>query len=132
METCPRCGARVGPGVRWCGQCFVAIPAEEAGDRRSVSGAGGLRRPVAPEPAHEAVYSRWRGSPTSFGPLGRSLLSVLTLIGLVIGYPMLRGLMVATVGFDVPGSGFMAMYAVLALGAYGYLLTRIWHRTRVS
>jgi hypothetical protein len=132
METCPRCGARVGAGATWCGQCFAAIEPERETSGRSVSGAGRLRGPLVREPAHEAVYSRWRGSPTSFGPLGRILLSVLTFIGLVLGYPLLRGFMVAMVGFDVPGPGFMAMYAVLALCAFGYLLTRIWHRTRVS
>jgi hypothetical protein len=40
--------------------------------------------------------------------------------------------MVAAVGFDAPGRGFMAMYAALALCAFGYLLTRIWRRTRIS
>jgi hypothetical protein len=132
METCPRCGARVGSAATWCGQCFAPIEQEREVAGRFVSGAGQLRGPVVREPEHQAVYSRWRGSPTSFGPLGRVMLSLLSFVGLVLGYPMLRGFMVAMVGFDVPGPRFMAMYAVLALVAYGYLLGRIWQRTRVS
>jgi hypothetical protein len=133
MERCPRCSASVGDGASWCGQCFASLPAEDPpGTARSASGAARIRGPRPPEPVHRPTYSRWRGSPTSFGPFGRGLQSFLALIALVIGYPLLRGFMVAAVGFDVPGSGFLAMYAVLAACAYGYLLSRIWQRTRVS
>ncbi len=54
------------------------------------------------------------------------------LLGLVIGYPLTRGLIFATVGMDVPGTGFMLMYAGIAVVAGIWLFGRIWRRTRVS
>jgi hypothetical protein len=77
-------------------------------------------------------FSRWRGGPTSYGPLGRTLLTLSVLIGLVIGEPLMRGLMVATVGFDPSGAGFMVFYAVLAVPVCAYVIVvRIWKRVRV-
>jgi len=78
------------------------------------------------------VYSRWRTSATSFGPVGRALLTVAAIVGLVIGEPMLRGLIVASVGFDVPGTGFVVFYVLLAVPAFAYLATRIWRRVRIA
>lgn len=54
------------------------------------------------------------------------------LLGLMIGYPLTRGLIFATVGVDVPGTGFLLMYAGLAALAGIWLLGRIWKRTRVT
>ena len=54
------------------------------------------------------------------------------MLGLVIGYPLTRGLIFATVGMDVPGTGFELMYAGIAAVAGIWLLGRIWRRTRVS
>jgi hypothetical protein len=59
-------------------------------------------------------------------------MTVGVLLGLVIGYPMTRGLIFATVGMDVPGTGFILMYAAIATAAGIWLLGRIWRRTRVS
>jgi hypothetical protein len=78
------------------------------------------------------VYSRWRGGPTSFGPGGRIMLSVGILIGMVVGYPMVRGGMLAAVGFDVPGKGFMLLYTGLAIPAATFLLLRVWRLARIS
>ena len=132
MDTCPRCGAHVSAEAAWCGQCFTSRAPTEEHAPEGVTGALAARRPPPREEAHIPTYSRFRGSPTSFGPVGRAILSLLAVMGLVIGYPMMRGLMVATVGFDVPGRGFVAMYATIAITAGLYLLSRIWKPTRVS
>ena len=132
MDTCPRCGAHVSAEAAWFGQCFTSRAPTEEHAPEGVTGALAARRPPPREEAHIPTYSRFRGSPTSFGPVGRAILSLLTVMGLVIGYPMMRGLMVATVGFDVPGRGFVAMYATIAITAGLYLLSRIWKPTRVS
>ena len=90
------------------------------------------RGPLPKQEFHRATYSRWRGGETSFGPIGRIVLTVGALLGLVIGYPLTRGLIFATVGMDVPGTGFELMYAGIAAVAGIWLLGRIWRRTRVS
>ncbi len=115
----------------WCGQCFTSRARSEEHANDGVAGALAARRPPPREEAHTPTYSRFRGSPTSFGPVGRTILSLLTMVGLVIGYPMMRGLMVATVGVDVPGRGFAAMYATIAITAGLYVFSRIWKPTRV-
>jgi len=125
MDTCPSCGARVTADATWCGQCFATID-------RSAPRAPGLRGPMPKQEFHQATYSRWRGGETSFGPVGRIAMTVGVLLGLVIGYPMTRGLIFATVGVDVPGTGFMLMYAGMAVVAGFWLLSRVWKRTRAS
>jgi len=132
VETCPSCGTHVSADAAWCGQCFTSLAPTAEHASEGVAGALAARRPAPREEAHTPTYSRFRGSPTSFGPVGRAILSLLTVMGLVVGYPMMRGLMVATVGVDVPGRGFVAMYATIAITAGLYLLSRIWKPTRVS
>jgi hypothetical protein len=119
----------VTPDLEWCGQCFAALPRVPE-DRASLQIA--VRQRAAGAPVVPSEFSRWRSSPTSFGPVGRSLLTVLTLIGLVAGYPLLRGFILAAVGMDVPGTGFVIMYVVLAIPAGLYLVGRIWKRVRVA
>jgi hypothetical protein len=116
--------------LEWCGQCLVALPRQQPEDRASLQVA--MRQRAAGAPVTPSEFSRWRGSPTNVGPVGRSLLTIGTLLGLVAGYPMLRGFILAAVGFDVPGSGFVIMYVVLAIPAALYLISRIWKRVRVA
>jgi hypothetical protein len=87
--------------------------------------------PAPKDPAHVPTYSRWRGGPTSFGPVGRVVLSFLAILLGLVGYPMSRGLMVASVGFDVPGTGYVLLYTVFAAAAEVYLFSRIWRRERI-
>lgn len=137
METCPRCGARVTADATWCGQCFASIPVAPPAPAPGESGVlaasrAGVRMPVPRDPSHVATYSRWRKGATSFGPLGRILLTILTLIGLVVGYPVLRGLMLVAMGMDVPGSGFLAMYLSVAITGGLFILSKIWRPSRIS
>ncbi len=60
------------------------------------------------------------------------LLSVGILIGMVVGYPIVRGGMLAFVGFDVPGSGFMLLYTGLAIPTATFLLLKAWRLARIS
>jgi uncharacterized membrane protein len=64
--------------------------------------------------------------------VGRSVLTFLLLAAAVIGEPLTRGFILAAVGFDVPGGGFILLYAAIALVVVVYALTRIWRRSRVA
>ena len=130
MELCASCGARLAPDASWRGQCFAPVvrPAAEPTETPLWRRAGSATRPPNPTP----TYSRFRAGPTSFGALGRILMTLALLAGLVVGYPMSRGGMLAAVGFDIPGRPFLIGYSVVA-GITGlYLLTRIWKRARVA
>jgi hypothetical protein len=134
MPTCPSCRANVAEGLAWCNQCYAslaptAVPDAPLSDERPLwlrSNAPGARIEQATE------FSRWRKGPTSFGLVGRVLLTVGVLVLLVVGYPLLRGLMVASVGFDVPGTGFVIMYVCVAIPGGAYLLNRVWKRDRIA
>ena len=134
MQTCPSCRARVADELAWCNQCYTSLapaaaPEASAPDERPLwlrSDASGSRIEQASE------FSRWRKGPTSFGPIGRLLLSLGVLVLLVVGYPFLRGFMVASVGFDVPGTGFVIMYVCVAIPTGAYLLSRVWKRQRIA
>jgi hypothetical protein len=88
--------------------------------------------PPKGEPAPKPVYSRWRSSDTSFGPIGRALLTLGLVLALIAGEPLLRGLIVVSVGFDVPGGGFLVFYVAVAIPAGVYLAGRIWRRVRIA
>jgi hypothetical protein len=131
MELCASCGARLAPEASWCGQCFAPVvrtAADQPTERPLWQRAGSAARPPSPTP----TYSRFRAGPTSFGALGRILMTVGLLAGLVAGYPMSRGGMLAAVGFDIPGRPFLIGYSVAAGIAGLYLLSRIWKRARVA
>ena len=67
--SCSSCGARLREGSSFCGQCYqVVAPAEVP---RSAPPADLRFLPT---------YSRWRKTDTTFGPLGRSVWTVLVLL----------------------------------------------------
>jgi len=154
MESCASCGANLSEDAEWCGQCFAPVrrgpggrvigaPTAAVGGPQAAghgatepgpAGAPWMRTiNTAPsKPDHAPEYSRWKGGPTSMGAVGRSMVSLLIVLGLLIGYPMLRGMMLAFVGFDVPGLGFLGMYAALAIPAGAILLVRVWKAQRVN
>jgi hypothetical protein len=66
------------------------------------------------------------------GAVGRTFVSISIVVGLVIGYWLMRGIMVAFLGFDVPGMGFLGMYAALAIPAGAILLVKVWKAQRIS
>jgi hypothetical protein len=71
--TCRHCGATLPPSVRWCGLCQE--PVLEFSPREPVHAGtyvGNVRV--------EARYSRWRASPTTFGPVGRVLATLAVIL----------------------------------------------------
>jgi hypothetical protein len=69
--TCDACGATARVGAAWCGQCHRPFGADSGHET------SGYRRHVPPETvSRPEVHSRWRKSPTSFGPVGRILWTV--------------------------------------------------------
>jgi hypothetical protein len=77
--------------------------------------------PEKPVPA--PVYSRWRGGTTTFGPVGRSAITVV--IALVAA--------ILTLSFGPPWAlsiGLELWIAYFLLG--GFLLKEVWRRDRVA
>jgi hypothetical protein len=78
---CPSCAASVLPGAAWCGLCFAPIPVASAG--AGVFGeAEGFRPGGAVAPARSKIHtdSRWKSGSTTFGPVGRIVLTVCFLL----------------------------------------------------
>ncbi len=131
MQTCPKCRAHVGAGMTWCGQCFTSLAATDAAsDGPRLSPWERSRAEPSVEVAPE--FSRWKGGPTHFGPVGRILMSIGLMLGLLVGYPWLRGLIFAVGGVVVPGTGFLIMYVAVALPAGLFVFGKIWKRVRVA
>jgi hypothetical protein len=126
MDACPSCGGPLSADLDWCPRCLAPV-----GPRDAVPTALARRMP-AREPAPTPVYSRWKAGPTSFGAAGRMALSLLVVLGTIVGYPMSRGEMLATLGIDVPGAAFLIGYAVVAGAIALLLLARIWKRSRIA
>ena len=140
MRTCPTCGANVVDDLEWCNQCYSRLPAVQAPSATDVvdvpaeadrpirvrSNIGQPDVKIAPE------FSRWRGGATSFGPVGRAMLTIGVLVMLVVGYPLLRGLIYAVGGVDIRDRGLIALYACAAIPGGAYMLNRVWKRERIS
>ena len=126
MDACASCGGPLSADLQWCPRCLAPVERRDA-----VVSPLGHRLPPS-DPAPVPVYSRWKAGPTSFGAAGRIMLTVLVLLGVVVGYPMSRGEILAWIGFDVPGTAFLIAYGVVAGATALYLLTRIWKRARIA
>jgi hypothetical protein len=140
MRTCPTCGAHVVADLEWCNLCYSKLPAGQAPTATVVVAASAeADRPLwvrstigQPDVKIAPEFSRWRGGATSFGPLGRTLLTLGAIVMLIVGYPLLRGLIYAVGGVDIPGIGLVVLYACAALPAGAYMLSRVWKRERIS
>jgi len=132
MDACVHCGAHLAPELTWCPQCLAPTgrPAAAAETDDAPMWMRTQRRERVS--FDEATYSRFRAGPTSFGALGRAIMSLGILVGAVVGYPMTRGFILANIGFDVPGKSFMVGYAVVAGAVSIFLLARIWRRARIA
>lgn len=73
-STCRACGASLGPDLGWCGRCYTRVTTFAARPPMHDPGAyvGTLRPDVR--------TSRWRGGPTTMGPVGRIAITVLLLL----------------------------------------------------
>ncbi len=109
METCRACGARLSPGIGWCGRCYTSkVPA-----RRS--------EPVIVLP--EAKPSLWRAGPTTFGLFGKLVVTALMAAIGVAAY----GLAAAWV--EVTGSAGLA-FVLFIVAVYSFvafvILRSVW------
>jgi hypothetical protein len=129
MDTCRRCGAQLSPELAWCGRCYAPVPTREEVSEIPLR----IRTQMRERASRVApVYSRWKAGPTSFGAAGRIVLTFGVIIGVIVGYPMTRGGILAAIGMDIPGTPFMIGYGVVATIGAIYLFTRIWRRGRVT
>lgn len=126
MENCANCGAALAAEAEWCGQCLAPV-------KKEPQMSGYLRANLKVEaPPIDMTYSRWKAGPESFGPVGRSFLTVLLIIGVFVGYFIAQGGVVVTVGMEVPAPASYFMYAVLAIPLAFWGLKTIWKRTRIK
>jgi hypothetical protein len=140
MRTCPSCGARVANDLEWCNQCYSASSAVQTPAASAVVDApADPQRPLwvrsnigQPDVKIAPEFSRWRGGPTSFGPVGRILLTLGVIVMLIVGYPLLRGLIYAVGGMDIPGAGLVVLYTCVALPGGAYMLNRVWKPERIK
>jgi hypothetical protein len=77
-RACRSCGADLAPDVRWCTFCFAPIAEFQ-------------QRPSTPEgfvdfPRHDVRYTRWRGGPLTFGPIGRLGITVTLALGFAVAF----------------------------------------------
>ncbi len=125
MESCAKCGATLAAEAEWCGQCLTRVGEPEmSGYRRS-------HMPTKAPPV-EITYSRWKAGPESFGPVGRSFLTILLAIGVFVGYFLAQGLLMVTIGMQIPAPASYFVYAVLAIPLAFWGLKSIWKRARIK
>ncbi len=122
LETCGTCGARLAPDIGWCPRCYA--PRAAAQPSGGHAAAPNLRMWYPPEePTPPAVYSRWRGGATTFGPVGRVVITVAILLVHVLLWKVF--------GFDgvvfLLGVGYIA-WSLLSV----WILLHVWKRDRVD
>jgi hypothetical protein len=112
VEQCHSCGALLTPAATWCGQCYAPRGATPAGSPATL-GSGipaqsgelsimsGNRQQVAARPATPMIKTRWRKTPTTFGPVGRVVFTFL----LFVPVPLLIVGVVVTGGLEIIGAG---------------------------
>lgn len=71
-RTCARCGQALGPDVRWCLACYEPV-------REFTPRPPGNAGTFVGTPMHDRPTSRWAASPTTFGPVGRLVVTALLL-----------------------------------------------------
>ena len=116
MDRCASCGATLTAGAGWCGQCFSAVTAA-ATPVSTFRPAAAIARPALQLPERT---TRWGQTPTTFGPVGRVVATLLLLVPLVV---MVVG------GFVVMFSwGGAAAYAAIIVP---WALRDIWRAGRI-
>jgi hypothetical protein len=113
-RTCRNCDAALPPDVRWCGLCYEPVRefTSRAPLNERIPEPERTRRIRLGSPAAGRTggrYSRWERTPTTFGPVGRSVLTVL-LVGWMV-------------------SAFFTMFVVFWLilaSVGGWILREVW------
>lgn len=112
-RACRSCGSALSADVRWCVRCLAPVVEFAA-------------RPTAPgtfvdTPRHQVAYSRWAKTPTSFGPRGRIVATML-----VVGF----GPWTVFGGFQI-ANPFFLWYLLAYIPASIMVLKHIWVRVHV-
>jgi hypothetical protein len=102
----------------WCNRCFTKVGGEQ--DQAAVVEA--LAQPAESFELGSASYSRWRGGPTTLGPVARMLLTLL-----IVGFVVAVAAMFQEAIFTP--QAVLALATVLA-GSVG-ALAFIWRRGQV-
>jgi hypothetical protein len=102
----------------WCGQCYAPrgaavapasttlVPAASLeGSTSEFSIMSGVRKQAAARPALPMVRTRWRKTPTTFGPTGRLVCTFL----LLLPVPLLVVGVVVSGGLEIIGAGIWVL-----------------------
>lgn len=113
-RACRSCGAELAPDVRRCTRCYAPVTEFAARERLHDGHVG--------TPSHEHRSSRWRRTPTTFGPFGR-----LAITGLLVLF--------VPIGFWTMGSAFwpLGLWYLLGYSLFASLVLRsVWHPVRIA
>ena len=142
MENCRSCNARLTPGIDWCPQCYTRTGPPPPGRARTgmpnpqVGVSAAASSPSRPFAARELPpellmpmprYSRVKGGETSFGWVGRTLLSIGVFILGVIGYFVVVG----NIGLT-PGWHSFELYLPVFVAFGGAMLWIVWRPARID
>jgi uncharacterized membrane protein len=142
MDNCRSCDAKLSENIDWCPQCYARVGAPQPGVPGSAPAAGapaaaslGASQPLLPrEMPTDALMrqfvnhqSRTKAGETSFGWMGRTMLSIGVLILCLIGYFIIAG----WIGIAPSWSSFQ-MYIPVALTVGGGMLWAVWRPSRVD
>lgn len=127
-RLCRNCGARLWPDVMWCTQCYEPVRQLTPRDRqlpplREVEEPPPwVRRSPLRGPKETPVYSPWRAGPTTFGPVGRILITIVVVLVFPSG---------GYVGFGSP-IGPLLLWYLLGYTVFATLVLRgVWRKERV-
>ena len=146
IEWCPQCYAPVGPPRPGAPGSAIPRSQQTAASSVQVQGSAGPSnglppgqaplpvwaqgsiRGMAPTALHEAPkYSRVKGGETSFGFMGRLMLSIGVVIVALVGYPAIIG----NVGVPMTWGTF-EIYLPAAVLVSSIVILRIWRPSRVD
>jgi hypothetical protein len=115
MEPCQSCGAALSADAQWCGQCYAVrggpatvTPATPAGFVSSSVMAPSRSAPAPAALKPQVTKTRWRKTPTTFGPFGR----LVATFALVIPFVVFVVISIFTGGITIAGPviwGFVLM-----------------------
>jgi hypothetical protein len=136
MDSCRHCNAKLSPGMDWCPQCYTRTGPPQPGLPQAAP-PGAPTQPTAvsspflpremPPDMLVQKYSRMKGGETSFGWMGRTMLSVGVFILGVIAYFLAAG----NLGFE-PGWSSFEMYLPVFSIVGGGMLWAVWRPSRVD
>lgn len=112
-RTCARCGAALASDVRWCLRCHE--PVREFTPRARL-----YHGDVSSAPVHDRPTSRWAASATTFGPVGR-----LVITAVLLGFGVANLVVLGATPF---GLWFLLGFAILA----SFVLRSTWQAVPVE